>query len=77
MDGGRLLITQRSRVQIPPPLPGKTALRKMIRRPVHGPCDQLCDQQAGKSASLGPSAWAMSPAIIFAAARSWPVDLWV
>ena len=26
---------------------------------------------------LGPSAWAMSPAIISAAARSWPVDLWV
>ena len=62
-----------------------TVTRYQVRRPSRDdlegrfrcPCDQLCDQQARKSASSVPSAWAMSPAIISAAARSWPVDLWV
>jgi hypothetical protein len=34
------LITQRSRVQIPPPLPGKTASGALLRRPFSATCDQ-------------------------------------
>ena len=54
------LITQRSEVQILPPLPGKTALRNHPEGRFHGPCDQLCDQRARKSASSVPVAPARS-----------------
>jgi hypothetical protein len=51
-----LLITQRSQVQILPPLPSKRLSRDDLESRFHCPCDQLCDQRARKSASSVPIA---------------------
>jgi len=42
-----LLITQRSRVQIPPPLPGKTAPGHRIPEPFSATCDQILVTSTG------------------------------
>ena len=57
-----VLITQRSRVQIPPPLPGKTAPEGSFPGPFSATCDQTLGHTRVRSLGASPRMTAGSPA---------------